>query len=151
MNESSRCSTSLSAVGVVSDLDFGHSSRWEVVYHCFNLYFTADIRWGKDLSVLKSKAALCKVSEAVILLQMNWNRKKSINWERIETSYMCVCSCVFNCACVFNSVRPHELQPSRLLCPWDSPGKNTGEGCHFLLQEIFPTQRLNLSLLSLLH
>ena len=71
MNESSRCSTSLSAVGVVSDLDFGHSSRWEVVYHCFNLYFTADIRWGKDLSVLKSKAALCKVSEAVILLQMN--------------------------------------------------------------------------------
>ena len=28
---------------------------------------------------------------------------------------------------------------SRLLCPWDSPGKNTGVGCHFLLQEIFPT------------
>ena len=27
------------------------------------------------------------------------------------------------------------------LCPWDSPGKNTGVGCHFLLQGIFPTQR----------
>ena len=26
------------------------------------------------------------------------------------------------------------LQPTRLLCPWDSPGKNTGVGCHFLLQ-----------------
>jgi len=32
-----------------------------------------------------------------------------------------------------NSVRPHGLQPTRLLCPWDSPGKNTGVGCHFLL------------------
>ena len=30
--------------------------------------------------------------------------------------------------------RPHGLQPARLLCPWDSPGKNTGVGCHFLLQ-----------------
>ena len=34
-----------------------------------------------------------------------------------------------------------------LLCPWDFPGKNTGVGCHFLLQEIFPTQGLNLGLL----
>ena len=33
-----------------------------------------------------------------------------------------------------NSVRPHRLQPSRLRCPWDSPGKNTGVGCHFLFQ-----------------
>ena len=33
-----------------------------------------------------------------------------------------------------DSVRPHKWQPARLLCPWDSPGKNTGVGCHFLLQ-----------------
>jgi len=33
-----------------------------------------------------------------------------------------------------NSVRPHRRQPTRLPCPWDSPGKNTGVGCHFLLQ-----------------
>ena len=33
-----------------------------------------------------------------------------------------------------NSVRPHRRQPTRFLCPWDSPGKNTGVGCHFLLQ-----------------
>ena len=36
-----------------------------------------------------------------------------------------------------------ELQPARLLCPWDLPGKNTGVGCHSLLQGIFPTQGLN--------
>ena len=35
----------------------------------------------------------------------------------------------------------------RLLCPWASPGKNTGVGCHFLLQGIFPTQGLNPGLL----
>ena len=33
-----------------------------------------------------------------------------------------------------DSVRPRGLQPTRLLCPWDSPGKDTGVGCHFLLQ-----------------
>ena len=33
-----------------------------------------------------------------------------------------------------DSLRPHRLQPTRLPCPWDSPGKNTGAGCHFLLE-----------------
>ena len=32
------------------------------------------------------------------------------------------------------TLRPHRWQPTRLHCPWDSPGKNTGVGCHFLLQ-----------------
>ena len=35
---------------------------------------------------------------------------------------------------VSDSVRPHRRQPTRLPCTWDSPGKNTGVGCHFLLQ-----------------
>ena len=35
-----------------------------------------------------------------------------------------------------NSVRPHRRQPTRLHSPWDSPGKNTGVGCHFLLQSM---------------
>ena len=35
---------------------------------------------------------------------------------------------------VSDSVWPHRRQPTRLPCPWDSPGKNTGVGCHFLLQ-----------------
>ena len=36
---------------------------------------------------------------------------------------------------------------ARLLCPWNSPGENTGVGCHYLLQGIFPTQGSNLGLL----
>ena len=35
---------------------------------------------------------------------------------------------------ISESVQPHREQPARLLCPWDSPGKNTGVGCQFLLQ-----------------
>ena len=38
---------------------------------------------------------------------------------------------------------PMDCSPTRLLCPWDFPGKHTGVGCHFLLQEIFLTQELN--------
>ena len=48
-------------------------------------------------------------------------------------------------------LRPYRLQSARLLCQWDSPGKNTGVGCHFLLQEIFLTQEVNPHLLCLLH
>ena len=42
-----------------------------------------------------------------------------------------------------NPLQPHGLQPTRLLCPWDSPGKNTGVACHALLQGIFLTQGRN--------
>ena len=51
--------------------------------------------------------------------------------------------CVLSHSVVSNSLRPHELCPAKLLCPWDSPGKNTGVGCHALLQGIFPTKGLS--------
>ena len=44
---------------------------------------------------------------------------------------------------VSDSLGPCGLQPTRLLCPWGSPGKNTGMGCHALLQGILPTQGSN--------
>ena len=44
---------------------------------------------------------------------------------------------------VSDSLQPHGLQPIRLLCPWDSPGKKIGVGCHSLLQEVLPSQGLN--------
>ena len=40
----------------------------------------------------------------------------------------------WSCSVMSNSLRPHRLQPSRLLHPWDFPGKSTGVGCHCLLQ-----------------
>ena len=69
---------------------------------------------------------------------------------------VCVCVCV--CVCtrkhavtlvVADSLQHYGLWPTRLLCPWDSPGKNTSVGCQGLLQGIFPTQGLNTHLLRL--
>ena len=50
-----------------------------------------------------------------------------------------------------NTLWRYGLQPARQLCPWDSPGKNTGVGCHFLLLGIFPAQGSNPHLSRLLH
>ena len=48
-------------------------------------------------------------------------------------------------------LQPCGLQPAKLLCPWDFPGKNTGMGCHFLLRRILSTQESNPHLLCVLH
>ena len=58
-----------------------------------------------------------------------------------------VCECVLSCSVVSDSFRPHGPQPTRLLCPWDSPIKDTGVGCHALFQGIVSTQGLNPGLL----
>ena len=67
---------------------------------------------------------------------------------------MCVCMYTHThiCCCMVASVtsdslQSYGLQPTRLLCPWNSAGKNTGVGYHALLQRIFPTQGLDLGLL----
>ena len=54
------------------------------------------------------------------------------------TGCVCVCVCVRACvrvsrSVVSDSLRPRGREPARLLCPWDSPGRNTGLGCHALL------------------
>ena len=53
---------------------------------------------------------------------------------------VCVCMCV-SCLVVSDSLQPHRPQPTRPLCPWDSPGKNTGVGCHFLLRKELQKER----------
>ena len=50
---------------------------------------------------------------------------------------------VLSCSLVFDSWQPLGLQPGRLLCPWDSPGRNTGVGRHALLKGIFQNQGSN--------
>ena len=63
--------------------------------------------------------------------------------------YLCRSSlcCCWVTSAVSDSVWPYKLQPTRLLCPWDSLGKGTRVGCHALLQGILPTQGMNPSLL----
>ena len=64
---------------------------------------------------------------------------------QLKPKRACILNC-FSCVQLFAT-----LWTARFLCLWDSPGKNTGMGCHFLLQGIFQTQGLNSCLLRLLH
>ena len=62
---------------------------------------------------------------------------------------VCVCThaCPHVCSVLSDSLWPHGLKSTKLLCPWNFPGKNTGVDCHFLLQWIFLIQGSNLCLL----
>ena len=53
-----------------------------------------------------------------------------------QRSTSCCCCCCKVASVVSDSVQPHRQQLTRLPRPWDSPGKNTGVGCHFLLQHM---------------
>ena len=85
------------------------------------------------ISYMKQVASPGSMHDTGCLGLVHWNcfSNKSMKWSRSVVS---------------DSLRPRGLQPARLLCPWDFPGKNTGGGC-FLLQRIFPTQGSNLGLL----
>ena len=63
-----------------------------------------------------------------------------------KQTQICVCVCISRLI-VSSSLGLHGLQPTRLLCPWNSSGKNTGVGCHSFLQGIFPSQGSNSNLL----
>ena len=76
---------------------------------------------------------------------------KSFSGPWLTTEWLGTMSQVLSHSVMSDSLQSHGLQPVRLLCPWDSPGKNTGVGCHFLLQGILPTQGSNPHLLRLLH
>ena len=58
----------------------------------------------------------------------------SLQWIAWYVNYISCCCCLV----VKSYLTPSGLQPARLLCPWDSPDKNIGVGCHFLLQRILP-------------
>ena len=60
-------------------------------------------------------------------------------------------ACLLSCSVLSDSWQPYGLLPAQLFCPWDSQGKNTGVGCHALLQGLFLTQGWTLHLLCLLH
>ena len=68
------------------------------------------------------------------LLAVQGTLKSLLQHHSSKASILCCCCEV--ASVVSDSVRPHRRQPTRLPHPWDSPGKNTGVGCHFLLQSI---------------
>ena len=70
-----------------------------------------------------------------------WPSRSLLVCVQVEKSSLTSGPYLFSCCCcceaasvVSESVQLHRWQPTRLLCPWDSPGKKTGMGYHFLLQ-----------------
>ena len=87
-------------------------THWEILNHMGNIF-------SSILSALMLGGILCAFGEST------------------HFCYLWLCSCCCCCqvaSVVSDSVRPQTWQPTRLHRPWDSPGKNTGVGCHFLLQ-----------------
>ena len=93
------------------------------------------------------------LSWTTLLKQLDWEiwclnqmHGKNESRDQMCVSYLCVRACSTS-SVMSNSLKPYGLQPTRLLCPWNSPGKDTRVGSHSLLQGIFPTQGSNLGLL----
>ena len=87
------------------------------------ILFIISILWMKKLRLREETQGHTLFTTTPYCLSVNFPLLKSVR----------TCS-----VCVSNSLKPHELQPARLPYPWDSPSKNTGVGCHFLLQGGLP-------------
>ena len=89
----------------------------------------------------------------LLIKGVGWGRWTSFYW--VFTYSWCtlgmMCTLTQLCSVMSNSFWPHGLLPARLPFPMGFPGKNTGVGCHFLLQENFLTQGSNPHPLHLLH
>ena len=71
----------------------------------------------------------------VCMLKVEKHRLEHTCQPQVHTGVTCCCCCCCRVAAVVpDSVRPQRRQPTRLPHPWDSPGRNTGVGCHCLLQ-----------------
>ena len=92
----------------------------------------------KELKKDKRKSRKQCMSKMKISLEtenLKRNEKQILELKNTITEIRNRCCCCCSVASVMsNSVQSHRQQPTRLPCPWDSPGKNTGVGCQFLLQ-----------------
>ena len=101
--------------------------------------------------VFHRSASAYQLQEAVFLWQFGWNFRVSPMVFLVTLKFWKVYCWLWrekkSHSVLSDPLQPHGLWPARLLCPWDSPGKNTGVGSHSLLQRIFPMQGSNLGLL----
>ena len=104
-----------------------HSNSWDFIIYIFNILriLTYPFNFHWSTVVLQCYVSTVQSQSAI---------------------YIC-CNLLFSHSGVSDILRPHGLQPARLLCPWDSLGRNAGVGSHSLLQGIFPTYRSQLGLL----
>ena len=122
-----------------SDRMRGHSRVLKQSRHYFDLHFRTPNWWqgrGTRQDVLQSSGSPHHTQRTKSGQQTQWSRISHMgtkSWFFLK-SYLWFSSNSESCSVVFSFLWPHGLQTTRLLCPWNSPGKNTGMGCHALLQ-----------------
>ena len=87
-----------------------------------------------------------RFTQAIIFFK-NFLLPKMFTKHLLSTGHCIITNMYAGHSVMSESLQPHGLQPTRLLCPWDITGKNTRVDYHSLLQRIFPTQGLNRGLL----
>ena len=114
------------------------SNLWWLLHIALRVHFNLSQNFYPSYQLAEAKFHICCVWVIALLCLI------------ISPYYLLlhtVCTCMFICAVVSDSLQHYGLYPTRLLCPCDFPNKNTGVGCHSLLQRIFLIQELNLNLL----
>ena len=112
---------------------FKHDQKWTI----WNLKLKINVTFYTHTKI----AVMRFYCFAIFVLTIYWSSLPKDN----------ILSCSSQSLSLCPTLLAHGLQLGRLLCPWDSPSKNTGVGYHTLLQGSFLTQGFNLHLLCLLH
>jgi len=111
--------------------------RWPK-YWSFSFNISPSNEYSGLISFRMDWLDLLAVQGTLKSLLQHHSSKASILWHSaffiVQTSRSYILLLLLSCLIVSDSMRPHRRQPTRLPRSWDSPGKNTGVGCHFLLQ-----------------
>ena len=99
---------------------------YNLLHQCVYFYNKKAYYFLKE-AMLEKLLLKCKIYISVGRYALSWSTEHNM-YIQISVRAWLVTSVVSD------SLRPNGPWPTRLLCPWDSPGKNTGVGCHFLLQ-----------------
>ena len=101
-------------------------------YGTYRIYMLICDTW--KFSILDTIVSILNVVDVIMVLQLLGRRSLFLGDVQQSLWVFTLSRSVMS-----DSLQPHGLQPARLFCPWDSPSKNTGVDCHFLLQGNLPT------------
>ena len=94
-----------------------------------------EVKYVQDSLMKLNRFLYCSTSQSFLLI-IGFVHFKYRQLKNCVTHTHTINVCAKSLQSCLTLLRPHGLQPARLLCPWDSAGKNTGVGCHFLLQQL---------------
>ena len=133
--------TQVSSVHSICVLEYTNISSWDLhsgtIQRRLRSFSKSQLNFLREhSSLLWQRASSSYTNDSCHFKYMDEIRKwqfaggRAHDWSSVD---VCCCYCWVT-SVLSDSVRPHRWQPTRLPRPWDSPGKNTGMGCHFLLQ-----------------